>query len=145
MKKRYYNNDLVLHIVLLLLCAAPVLISFVLYTDGRFTTFRFPAPVDVFGIPCAFTSTTGYNCPVCGMTRCFVYMSTLNIEAAWEMNKAGVLLYVFCLLQIPYRLLLIIGLKIPRHNYLILFEALHLAVIGIIALEEFVVQFVNIV
>jgi len=40
-------------------------------------------------------------------------MSDLNISAAWAMNRAGVLLYLFCLLQIPYRFMLIFNRKIP--------------------------------
>ncbi len=145
MSKKFYNNDLVLHVVLLLLCLIPVLLSFVLATNGNTTSLRFPAPVQEFGTACVFKIATGYNCPACGMTRCFVYMSSLNVAAAWSMNKAGVLLYFFCIMQLPYRLLMIIGTNIFRQKYMIVFQAVFLVAIGIVDLLEFIKQFIRFV
>jgi hypothetical protein len=70
-------------------------------------------------------------------------MSNLNPKAAWGMSKSGVLLYLFCLLQVPYRFLLIINLKLPFKRLLMILDAIFLIFIGLIALEQFVSQFVN--
>jgi hypothetical protein len=70
-------------------------------------------------------------------------MSELNIMSAWNMNKAGVLLYVFSIFQIPYRLLLIAGVRIDDNKYIKVFEAVFLIFIGLLVLFEFIRQFIH--
>ncbi|NLL06946.1 MAG: DUF2752 domain-containing protein [Clostridiaceae bacterium] len=139
--KHLGRNDYILHISLLLLCLIPLLVSFMLTINGSYTTIRIGDSVHRFGFPCIFKLSTGYNCPVCGMTRSYIFMSKLDIMSAWRMNKAGVLLYIFCVFQIPYRLLLIAGTKIDN-KYIMVFETVFLIIIGIVVLFEFVRQFI---
>ncbi|HOP92019.1 MAG TPA: DUF2752 domain-containing protein [Acetivibrio thermocellus] len=75
------------------------------------------------------------------MTRSFIYMSDLNISAAWAMNRAGVLLYLFCLLQIPYRFMLIFNRKIPFQRIVTAFGIVFLIVVCFVTVGQFVFQF----
>lgn len=140
--KHLGKNDYILHISLLLLCLIPVLASFIIKTNGTYTAIRIGDSVYRFGLPCIFKFSTGYNCPACGMTRSYVFMSKLNIMSAWHMNKAGVLLYIFCISQIPYRLLLIAGMRIDSNKYIKIFETVFLIFIGLVVLFEFIRQFI---
>ncbi|MCX7749905.1 MAG: DUF2752 domain-containing protein [Clostridia bacterium] len=120
----------------------PVVLSFMLFTDGKVTGFRFHVLVHEIGIPCFFKAATGYNCPVCGMTRSFIYMSAFDLKSAWSMNKAGVLLYLFCVLQVPYRLFLLKGKELKWIRLLVKLEIFLLIVIGLVTLVQFASQFI---
>ena len=143
MIKRLYVNDAILHLVLLLLCLGPILISFMLTTNGNAASFRISIPwyLNIMNLPCVFKEVTGYNCPACGMTRCFVYMSRLDIGAAWWMNKAGVLLWFFCVFQIVYRFLLLLGANVLWKKYLQAFQTIYAIVLGLLLSKEFIGQF----
>lgn len=145
-KNKYnYNsssNEPIVNILILILCITPLLISFFLKTDGQTITYRITFPLTEFGIPCWFKIITGYNCPTCGMTRCFVFMSDFNLNAALKMNPAGVLFYFFLLFQIPYRLLLIANVNIPKRFLLIKIGYCLLIIIGLLALWGFIKQFI---
>ena len=52
---------------------------------------------------CAYKVLLGYECLGCGLTRSFVYLGHLELQAAWEMNKMGPFLFAFTLFQFPYR------------------------------------------
>ena len=75
------------------------------------------------------------------MTRSFIYMSDFNISAAWAMNRAGALLYLFCVLQIPYRIMLIFNRKIPLERIVVALGIVFLIIIGSVAVGQFAVQF----
>ena len=51
------------------------------------------------GIPCPIRLVTGYLCPGCGITHCFLALARLDFRAAFEANAL-----VFCLLPaaLPY-------------------------------------------
>ena len=106
----YAADDRSLHLAFFLLCLIPVLLSGILSTDGRLTSVHLGSLPVTVTLPCLFRLATGgrYRCPVCGMTRSFVYMSHMNIPRAYAMNPAGVPLYFLCLFEIPYRLTLLI-------------------------------------
>lgn len=90
-----------------LLCFLPLAGSLLLTTDGAVSTLHlFGASVPLRTV-CVFRLFTGYRCPVCGMTRCFAYMAHGNLPAAWRMSHAGVPLFVFCIFESAYRLLLL--------------------------------------
>jgi hypothetical protein len=144
MVRHLHKNDYILHILLLLLCLIPVILSFFVATNGSYTAIRIHDSIHGIGLPCVFKLVTGYNCPACGMTRSYAYMSHLNIVAAWNMNKAGVLLYIFCIFQIPYRILLLTTARIENNKYIIGFEAAFLILIGLVDLFEFIRQFIHI-
>jgi len=140
--KRFFNNETIIHVTFLLLCLIPILVSFFLTTNGSFTAVRFSGMRYKIGLQCIFKASTGYNCPSCGMTRAFVYMSGFNVSDAMQMSRAGALLYVFCLTQIVYRSLRIFTQKTPIPGYLFWVQAIFLVFIGVIDLMDFVVQFI---
>ncbi|MDQ2084977.1 DUF2752 domain-containing protein [Herbivorax sp. ANBcel31] len=131
----------VLHGMLLMLCLTPLVLSFFLVTDGHWTAISFGKHTLDLSLPCSFKKLTGYNCPSCGMTRCFVYMSRLKFNLAWDITKAGVLLYIFCMVQIPYRLLLLIRGRNKSYKWIKRFMAVFLILIGIVVMFEFIFQF----
>ncbi|ADU73667.1 MAG TPA: DUF2752 domain-containing protein [Hungateiclostridium thermocellum] len=139
--KNFSNEDFILHLSILLLCFFPVVLSFLMVTNGKATAFKLGGYFFKIGLPCIFKAATGYNCPACGMTRSFIYMSDLNISAAWAMNRAGVLLYLFCLLQIPYRFMLIFNRKIPFQRIVTAFGIVFLIVVCFVTVGQFVFQF----
>lgn len=139
--KQFVSKSNILNLLLLLLCLFPVVMSFMLVTNGEGNAFRIGDNYYQAGIPCFFNSLTGYKCLTCGMTRCFIYMSDFNFVAAWNMNPAGVLLYMFCIIQIPYRLFLILRPKVNIHRLVVLFQYAFLVIIGVAAVIKFVAQF----
>ena len=111
------GNDRSVHLAFFLLCLIPVLLAGIMSTDGTLTVVHLGRLPVAVSLPCLFRLATGgrYHCPVCGMTRSFIYMSRLNISRAYAMNPAGVPLYCLCLFEIPFRLaLLITGRRAAR-------------------------------
>jgi len=53
---------------------------------------------------CAWRFFFGFDCPLCGLTRCFVCMVHFRPLAAWHFHAAGVGLFALVLAQIPYRI-----------------------------------------
>lgn len=139
--KDIIKQNMIVNLTLLLLCLVPVLLSFMLVTNGEANALKFGNNYYYAGVPCFFRSITGYNCLTCGMTRCFIYMSDFNLTAAWNMNVAGVLLYLFCVLQIPYRLVLILRPRIIIPRLIMLFQYIFLGIICTVTVTQFVVQF----
>ncbi len=64
---------------------------------------------------CMFRHLTGIDCPGCGLTRSFVHMAQADICQAFRFNAMGPILYVICLLQIPYRISEYYGLWKSSH------------------------------
>lgn len=57
--------------------------------------------------PCTFHELTGHGCPGCGLTTAFAHMARGHVEAAFDANPVGVLLFAAVALAIPlsiYRL-----------------------------------------
>ena len=54
---------------------------------------------------------TGLDCPGCGLTRCFISVGHGRLADATQFNPVGILLYVFVVVQIPFRLLQIFRIK----------------------------------
>lgn len=50
---------------------------------------------------CGMYARFGINCPGCGLTRSFVYMSAGEVGNALKINPVGILGYLFLVLQIP--------------------------------------------
>jgi hypothetical protein len=93
------RQDLILHALMLALCAAVVVASFVFEPGAEV--------VKVFGrtIPslCVFRNTFGVPCPGCGMTRSFVFLGHGDVWAALRMNPLGPALFLLVASQVPYR------------------------------------------
>lgn len=136
------DGDYILHITILLLCLLPVVASFFLFTDGNSVLLRFPAPIKGIDTPCFFNLATGYRCPVCGMTRAFTYMSAFDLNKAWQMHKAATMLYLLCIIQIPYRFMLLYRVRIPYEHLVKTFMKIYIIVIIFFIVWEFVIQFV---
>lgn len=49
--------------------------------------------------PCDYYAQTGSPCPTCGMTTAFTNMAHLDVQAAFEANPAGVLLFLITLVM----------------------------------------------
>jgi hypothetical protein len=143
MHKNRSKHDALLHITILVLCVSPILLSFFLSTDSKSTELHLGGLTARIGLPCIFNALTGYRCPACGMTRAFIYMSGLDFASAWGMNRAGALLYIFCLLQLPYRLLHLFKPEWNMYSLLVKLEAAFLIIIGILAILDFGLQFAD--
>lgn len=126
-------------LVFFLLALLPVLASLFLTTDGRLTT----AHIGGFSIPlhtvCLFRLFTGYRCPADGMTRAFAFTAHGQLAAAWRMSPPGVLLYGFCLFEIPLRGVWLAKGRMPR--VLRIAEPLFLCAVGAVDAVFFLSQF----
>src|SRR5262245_33807472 len=94
--------DPLYHRTLLLLCLAVVSLSVVLSVRDRRQVL-----VPVLGSPlpelCMAKRLTGFGCPGCGLTRCFISLGHGDLAAAWSYNPAGLWFFTIVLFQIPYR------------------------------------------
>lgn len=52
---------------------------------------------------CNFRRIFEMDCPGCGMTRSFIFMSRLRCSEAWQLNPAGALLFASLMVSIPLR------------------------------------------
>lgn len=124
-----------------LLALLPVVLSFFLTTDGRLTTAHLGSIAIPMHHVCLFRLLTGYNCPVCGMTRTFAFMGHGQFAQAWRMSVPGVLLYLFCWFEIPLRGTWLIRGQIPR--VLRLAEPVLFAAVGVTDAVFFLAQFIR--
>jgi hypothetical protein len=140
---RISADEKAMHLIFLLLCLLPLAVSALLSTNGTFCTLHlFGLSVPMRSV-CFFRLVTGYRCPVCGMTRCFAYMSHGNITAAWHMSHAGVPLYLFCIYETIYRLL---RLAFGKFNFCYVFKVIETVLIVIVCAAViffFAAQFIN--
>lgn len=63
---------------------------------------------------CTFKLLTGYDCPGCGLSRSFTYMGHGRIADAFRMHKLGPLMWTFTALQIPWRSVALLRIRL-RH------------------------------
>jgi hypothetical protein len=47
----------------------------------------------------------GVDCPGCGLTRAFIAISHGNFGQAWQLNRAGWIVYAFVAMQIPWHVI----------------------------------------
>ncbi len=52
---------------------------------------------------CYFKAATGLDCPGCGLVRSFTAMAGLEAKQSHVFNRIGPILFIFILLQIPWR------------------------------------------
>lgn len=101
------------HLILLGLCLAPILLSLGLKLNGQGVTLpgwaNFTAPST-----CIFSQLTGYQCPVCGLTRGLVALSHGRPQEAIKFHPSSLAVFIFLCLQIPYRLGFLSGNKFFR-------------------------------
>jgi hypothetical protein len=131
------------HLVFVVICLLPIAVSALLTTDGVYSTLHlFGFSMQIHNI-CIFRLLTGYRCPVCGMTRCFTYMTHGNIVAAWHMSHAGVPLYLFCVYESAYRLLRLFFARLPVLKVLKIVETVFLTIVCASVIFFFIAQFIN--
>jgi len=53
---------------------------------------------------CLFEKIIGVQCPVCGITRAFCELSKGNIAQAYKLNFASIVVALFFVSQIPFRI-----------------------------------------
>lgn len=101
------------HLWILALAGGVILASFLLSptTTGGLTL---PLPMKGEGIrlppTCASRLLLGVPCPGCGLTRSFVATARCDFDGAVRLNPMGPVLFVLCLLQIPYRIVEYVGI-----------------------------------
>jgi len=143
MSGRFKSDERAKHVVFLLLCILPLAVSTMLTTDGIYSIFHlFGYSMQIHNI-CIFRVLTGYRCPVCGMTRCFTYMTHGNIIGAWHMSHAGVPLYLFCIYESAYRLLRLFVARPPFLKVLKVVEVVFLTIVCVAVVFFFIAQFIN--
>ena len=59
---------------------------------------------------CLIDKITGIECPVCGTTRALCELSRGNLTNAFYLNKTSILVALFFIIQIPLRILSIVGI-----------------------------------
>ena len=90
------------HRLILLLAVAVLAGSAIL---GPTADGRLKMPLLDFSLPsiCTFKHFTGLDCPSCGLTRCFVWMSRGDLSKAYDYNPVGVVVFFVVVAQLPYR------------------------------------------
>lgn len=141
-KCQYSCNERQLDIILILLCLVPIVLSFFLSTDGNHCTLHILWFSIIDTNRCAFKSLTGFNCPVCGMTRCFTYMTHGALLSAWKISHAGVVLYLFCIYEIVYRFLCFLHAHKMIIRILHVCEFVFLVIVCFSVAFCFVIQFI---
>lgn len=139
MRKFVNKDEAVLQICIFLICFIPILVSAFMTTDGVGTAL-FGHPIQIV---CLFRVTTGFFCPVCGMTRCFIYMSHLKFFKAVLISPPGVLLYLFCTFESIYRPLLFFQINILQRRFIRIFQVVFLSFIALLDWFRFLVQFIR--
>jgi len=90
----------VYHLIVLLVCAAVLVGSFVLRPQGQglsLFSYRWP-------FHCWLHETFGINCALCGMSRSFCWLAHGEPGTSLGCHHLGPFLFLFFCLQIPYRL-----------------------------------------
>lgn len=137
------HDNLVMNIIFFVMCVSPVIASFFISTNGHACVteifgLRFP----LVGI-CIFKVVTGYNCPVCGMTRCFSFISHADFISAWHMSHAGITVYLLCVFEAVYRLLRVIFGNLVYRKPVRIIEAILITVTCAAVAFCFIAQFFN--
>ncbi len=85
-----------------------ILLSFVLVVrDDDHAAFAFLPGVPIPST-CPSQTIFGLDCPGCGLTRSFIFLG-MATGAAYDRNRMGWLLAAAVVLQIPYRLVALLG------------------------------------
>jgi hypothetical protein len=90
------------HRLILLLAVVVLAGSFVLGPAGD-GQLKLPLMHGSLPSVCAFKRLAGIDCPSCGLTRCFVWMSRGNLSKALDCNPVGVVVFFAVVAQLPYR------------------------------------------
>ena len=94
--------DPMYHVVLLAMCSGVLVLAAVLSVRNQSQVV-----LPILGLPlpelCLARRLTGWGCPGCGMTRCFIALMHGDWLAAWRYNPSGIWLFGLMAAQIPFR------------------------------------------
>ena len=103
--------DPLYHAVVLAICTGIIGLAFLLTVRQQTQVL-----VPILGTPlpelCMMKRMSGWGCPGCGMTRCFISLAHGDVRAALHYNPAGLLLFAVMAFQIPYRLTQLVRLRL---------------------------------
>src|SRR5207244_2117770 len=96
------RSDPLYHFVLLALCSGAIILACLLSVRGQ---TQIVLPIVQLALPelCMARLLTGFGCPGCGLTRCFVPLAPGGLASAWSYNPAGLWLFAIMAFQIPFR------------------------------------------
>ncbi|MFK7819857.1 MAG: DUF2752 domain-containing protein [Planctomycetaceae bacterium] len=105
------------HFAILLLSIAIIGLAFALETrpDGR--VFFRTNPDRVLPHTCASKVLFNMDCAGCGLTRSFIHLAAFRPEEAFRIHRAGPIVALVVLLQIPFRMLQIGRLRRGQPPY----------------------------
>mgnify|MGYP003877207883 CR=1 FL=1 len=117
MKRHFYKKETKEHIWILVFCVSIIALTllFSVNEENKVCFFAY----NLYQLPetCFFKVVIGVKCPFCYMTRSFISISHLDFERAWNFNKLGVFIYALIILQIPYRIIIILRRLNSRADY----------------------------
>jgi hypothetical protein len=138
--------DPLYHVVVLAICTGVIVLAFLLSVRQE-TQVLMP----VLGTPlpelCMMKRMTGWGCPGCGMTRCFISLAHGDVRAALHYNPAGFLLFAMMAFQIPFRLMQLVRLRMGLAELRmgrwpqVLFAVLGILMVGQWVLRQFGIGF----
>ena len=101
------------HLLILLFCLGILTLSFVLKLKGD---VQVVTPTGGWTLPsiCAFRNLFGLDCPGCGLTRSFICFAQGDWTASFRFHPLGWMMFLFVVMQIPFRLLQLIRLRLNR-------------------------------
>ena len=138
-KIRNIDSQKLYHLLILVLVLCIIILSFLF----RLRKYHVVLPIInvELGPICLIKIVTGYNCPFCGMSRSFVSASSLDFSSAIRYNLAGPLLYIICLLNIPYRIVVLNGFDMLSYSVSKYLIYCFFILTFIVILANFVLQF----
>lgn len=117
---------------ILLLCAFPLLASFLLRVENDRVIF--PLINQGLSSLCLFRNLFGIDCPFCGLSRSFIEIAHLNFSSAIYYNTAGIVVFIFILLQVPYRIYFIVRPEAQPSNSTLISIPLYL-ILGAVLIQ----------
>jgi hypothetical protein len=90
------------HCFVLMVCATVVGLAMTMSIEGS-EKVALPGMVSPLPELCHLKRVFHLPCPGCGLTRSFISMGHFNLMAAAAYNIVGIPLFLFTLMQIPYR------------------------------------------
>ncbi|MEL7497394.1 MAG: DUF2752 domain-containing protein [Planctomycetota bacterium] len=95
------RQHLTVHVTFLVMAVVVITMSFLMRSEGPNNVFL-PGSIVPMPESCYSKRLMGIDCPGCGLTRAFISISHGEFSRAWRFNSASFIVYLFCLVQIPW-------------------------------------------
>ena len=140
--KKQLRAEFIFHLALLIAAVSVILLSFLMRSVGESLVFL---PWSSLPMPesCAAKQLFGISCPGCGLTRAFIAISHGNWDRAWFFNPASFLVYLFVIVQIPWRCFQMWRIAINRYPVFSVWLFLPLAVVAAGLILQWIVKLVS--